>query len=262
MSTRVCWLASYPKSGNTWVRFLLHQYFFGLAASSADVHAAIPGIHAGAHAADHARPVGERILVKTHFPYTESMPLAERTGLFVCIVRHPRDVIRSALDYTLLSAPPGAESMIDAAAYVRRFIELGGDPVYHKFGFGAIGAHVSSWLDEAPAPGILIRYEDLRKDAAGALGRMVRHLGFKPDPERVRGAVEASTFERMRELEVGEKRRGVRSAVFAGTAARASEGRTFMNRGVTGRSLDEIEPGLDAAVEQRFADVIERCGLH
>ena len=30
MSSKIIWLASYPKSGNTWIRYFLSNYFFNL----------------------------------------------------------------------------------------------------------------------------------------------------------------------------------------------------------------------------------------
>ena len=44
--TAVTWLASYPKSGNTWLRFLLYSYYYGSVTVSAQVAERIPDIHA------------------------------------------------------------------------------------------------------------------------------------------------------------------------------------------------------------------------
>ena len=41
----IIWLASYPKSGNTWLRFLLYNYLFGEVRRSGDIARRIPDIH-------------------------------------------------------------------------------------------------------------------------------------------------------------------------------------------------------------------------
>jgi len=45
-SLQITWLAFYPKSGNTWMRFLLYSYFYGNIDDSHEVGLRIPDIHA------------------------------------------------------------------------------------------------------------------------------------------------------------------------------------------------------------------------
>src|ERR1051326_693324 len=74
----IIWIASYPKSGNTWVRFLLANYLAGPIESSAQVEEAVPGYD---RAAD-PRPLIEQrgtLYVKTHFPWGPGHPHAELT---------------------------------------------------------------------------------------------------------------------------------------------------------------------------------------
>lgn len=42
---RIIWLGSYPKSGNTWMRFLLANLYFEPVESSAELSSMIPDIH-------------------------------------------------------------------------------------------------------------------------------------------------------------------------------------------------------------------------
>ena len=43
--TNCTWLAAFPKSGSTWLRFLLHHLLHGPPAVSRDVDRALPSIH-------------------------------------------------------------------------------------------------------------------------------------------------------------------------------------------------------------------------
>ena len=60
----IIWIASYPKSGNTWVRFMLANLIYGSQASAASLAALIPDIH---ETGSGAIGVGGARLFKTHF---------------------------------------------------------------------------------------------------------------------------------------------------------------------------------------------------
>jgi hypothetical protein len=69
------WLASYPRSGNTWLRFLLCSYFLGTTRDSLAMEGRIPNLHRGnidlAWAYDPA-------LGKTHLSWSERHLIARR----------------------------------------------------------------------------------------------------------------------------------------------------------------------------------------
>lgn len=44
---KIIWLASYPRPGNTFLRFLLYHYFFGKLESSTELESKIPDLHKG-----------------------------------------------------------------------------------------------------------------------------------------------------------------------------------------------------------------------
>ena len=69
MTQRITWLASYARSGNTWLRFLLHCYYVGRPGSSAEVAAFVPDLHVpGQVEARLAKPDGDApLFAKTHF---------------------------------------------------------------------------------------------------------------------------------------------------------------------------------------------------
>ena len=48
--TQIVWIASYPKSGNTWVRTLVASLIYGEIARSADLMQLIPDIHVSINA--------------------------------------------------------------------------------------------------------------------------------------------------------------------------------------------------------------------
>ncbi|MBI2311664.1 MAG: hypothetical protein HYU77_04080 [Betaproteobacteria bacterium] len=68
---KVVWLASYPKSGNTFARMLLHDYLFGPAERSAVVGRRIPDIPVILAQKSKLPAMGDKAgIVKTHFCFS------------------------------------------------------------------------------------------------------------------------------------------------------------------------------------------------
>ena len=254
----ICWLASYPKSGNTWVRFLLHEYLFGTVTDTPSLTRRIPDLHNGE--APRATPPEPPLplLVKVHSRRDPSLPyMAEASGA-VYVTRHPRDVLLSCLHYMRMTG--GLPPEIPDEMYARRFIAEGGDPWMTSVGYGTWDENVASWTSGAPFPVLTLRYEDLKKDAAGQLTRVLDFLAVPTDPPRIAAAVAGSSFDRMRALEVQEKSSGKAFAVWAGSRNEMRHGQFFMNKGQAGRTLASIAPGLDALLEQRFEKTLRGLG--
>lgn len=257
---RVFWLASYPKSGVTWARFLFYAYFLGQPANSAAVAHRVPDLHR-ADQLFSAEPIDiagrPYLLVKTHFPSTPWHPLDADAQLAIYFTRDPRDVLLSLLRFSRLMHPPDGPAFTDEQ-YAHAFIRAGGDPNVLSMGFGSLLHHAPSWLDKPRRPTLTVRYEDLHTDAASELRRMLALLGVEPEAERVERAVAAAAFERLRALEVAEKREARRSPIFDGEPARVRQGLAFLSRGRVHGSLAELGPEIERAFDDRFAPLLER----
>ena len=115
---RIVWLASYPKSGNTWLRFLLCNYIYGEITRSEEVGHRIPDIHAAN--GDLPNPEGQQpLLCKTHLILNKNHPHVDKTNAFIQVVRHPKDVLLSNLHYAKLAKPGG---QINETAFCTEFI--------------------------------------------------------------------------------------------------------------------------------------------
>lgn len=255
----ICWLASYPKAGNTWLRYLLYCYFFGPPASTADLTGRIPDLHVPG-AVQRAKAHDGRLFVKTHFMRSHLHPLVERTAQFIYVARHPADMLLSNLRYRPLLYAAGKDQRVDDASYALEFIRGAGDSRWYSMGYGTLLEHADSWLTTPREPHAVVRYEDLQKDAASELARLLAAIGVEPDPDRCARAAQDSSFERMRAAEIREKRTKPSDDVFNGTRAGMAKGLLFMRSGKSGQSLDSIRPGLDEALRRRLAPYYERFG--
>lgn len=252
----ITWIASYPKSGNTWVRFMLYHALFGAPEQSLDVNRKIPDIH---RRTEVDPPVDGRLLAKTHFAFSPQHPHAARTTRAVYIARHPADVLLSALNYHRLNGSVPMDQGDEQ--YARLFLKAGGDEFYRRAGFGTWEQHAASWNGQQQFPVHLTTYERLKADPAAELRAILGFCGIDVPDERIAAAVEATSFDSMRAMEQREKAEGADRRLFPGTEQATQAGVFFMNKGLTGQSLDErIAPGLDAALRERFATTMARLG--
>ncbi len=122
---RVTWLASYPKCGNTWARFLIYQYHHGEATSSVQISQVIPDFHVEGQA--QAAAAGRQdIIIKTHAQLTPRT----RGERYIYIIRHPRDVLLSCMHYMRVQSVGKLNKNVPDEQYARLFLKLGGDPLY------------------------------------------------------------------------------------------------------------------------------------
>lgn len=257
----ITWLASYPKSGNTWVRFILSNALFGPSDNSLDVNRRIPDLHRRLPDDRLSAPDdGGPLLAKTHLELTPAHPELARTDRALHIVRHPRDVLLSALNYHRLNGVTPAQ--LSDRAYAEMFINAAGDPGWKQQKMGTWVSHAASWRQTDRFPVKTIRYEDLREDTLAVMRDAIEFMGLGIDDDSLARAVKASSFDSLRAIEIREKadpkRRG---GLFLGDTRTSKQGVFFMNKGRTGQSLDEaIAPGLDAMLDRALGDAPSRFG--
>jgi hypothetical protein len=254
----IIWIASYPKSGNTWVRFMLCNLLYGLQDSAATLAALIPDIH---EAPPGAIAWGGTRLVKTHFMFSDQHPLAARTAAAIYILRRPEDVLMSNFHYQQRSAG----TMSDAATferYVDEFILNRGDPRWKQLGMGDWTENVQSWLGvRHPFPVLGIKYEDLANDAGGICRQLAQWLRPGSTRDDIERAVRQSSFDSMRAIEETDIR-GRRVGIFYKPYLQEAvdAGRRFMREGSVGEGAARLSEEQRARLAAAFAPIVERVG--
>ena len=262
--TGILWLVSYPKSGNTWLRFLIAHLVQGRLPPSAELQSMIPDAH---RTRECAIADGSRRLVKTHWLPTR-LPQAGRTAGFVYVARNPWDVIASNARFAMLCADPATLRKPAQArarlkdAYVERFIRHRGDPRWIEHGIGSWDEHLSAWREAASkVPSLFLRYEDLLERPQGEVGRLARFLGLAAGKEAIARAVDETSFGALRALEESEIR-ARRPGLFWGDLrdpARAA-GHRFMAKAGARFGRDEFPAEQWARIAETFAAEIETLG--
>jgi hypothetical protein len=226
----IVWLASYPKSGNTWLRIFLYQLMrliggfpreadelnqldrasmyesilFGLfeQALGQPLETATRQQVSMVRASVHAMIV-ERLnavsLVKTHNVLGEvggypTVNLGVTAG-GVYIIRDPRDVAPS------LAKHLGCD--IDEAI---RVMNVPGFETNNKKEsafeiWGSWSQHVYSWTTPAHDMILVVRYEDMLAKPTETFGAILRHLRQRPREDQVLEAIELSSFDRLQRQE-------------------------------------------------------------
>lgn len=258
----IIWLASYPKSGNTWLRAFLANYLadraepvdintlpdFAYGDMRSNYYAQVSGKPAetlGWEEINRLRPRVHRFLaqsrpglvfVKTHTVLTtiKGVPTItpDATAAAVYVVRNPLDVAVSFAHHYGLSAAEGARAVCFTALQIEPKRGHILQPVSDWT------THVESWRRAPGLPLLLLRYEDMVADAARCFARVVEFLRLPADPPRLERAVRHSSFAALTEQ---ERQRGFVER------SRSAE-RFFRRGGVGGYRCELAAADVDAIV--------------
>lgn len=268
------WLASYPKSGNTWFRSV---YTAWRRQGDLDINAlendriassrwridalGISSDLLTADEIDRIRPLADLEvdrqsngphLCKTHDAYlTDSEGSAvistEATRCAIYIVRDPRDVAVSFASHEGLTHERTVDRMSDPDASLSHSIRSLGHQVRQRL--GTWSQHVKSWLDNTPFPVHLLRYEDCLAAPVEHFTEALRAAGFEATTDQVAAAVEAARFERLQTLESEQ-----------GFRERPRRSTPFFRRGIAGAWTDELDPSLSNQICTDHHDAMVRLG--
>jgi len=225
-------VASYPRSGNTWLRFMLFEILLGQSPSFNHVDKVVPDIGKQGKASPVLPNRGR--LIKTHEPYRPEYRKA------IYLVRDARDVALSEFAYQ--KALGLAEDDFDQ--FLQRFLRGAVNP------FGSWMAHVDSWMsakDEGRAPILLVRFDELRRDPEASLGKMMEFLEVPIEAEVIHRAVANNSVEKMRDQ---EKRNPVKAS---------AKGR-FIRSGAVEGWREKFTDAQAQLVQQCAGNVLSRLG--
>ncbi len=267
----IVWLASYPKSGNTWLRAVLSNYrnesggpadinrldapiasrrqTFDLAVgveASDLTHEEIDGLRPQVYR--HLAAKSQRTLYfKIHDAYSDTLIPADATRGALYIIRNPLDVAVSYAHHSNATVDQTIGWMRDekygtSAGRRRLFDQL-------RQRLRSWSGHVLSWVDQNAIPVHVMRYEDMHGQPVETFGAALRFAGVEYDERRLRAALERSSFENLRQLEKT-----------AGFAERPAGVDAFFRKGQAGGWRDSLSPAQFEQVVRDHAAVMRRFG--
>jgi aryl sulfotransferase len=285
MTGHIYWLASYPKSGNTWMRILLTNYLRD-GDEPADINTLDGGPIAsarqlfddnvGIEASDLTQDEIERlrpyvyemisesygraaedqpcdpVFLKVHDAYTytpENIPLLSKaaTAGAIYLLRNPLDVADSFAHHSAQPVEKTVERMgSDDFAFVDKETRLHNQLRQRLLTWSG---HVQSWLDEPGLRSLIVRYEDLSEDTENVLSEVLHFSGIKPDSKRVAKAVDFSRFDRLKEQEAKQ-----------GFGEKMPLAESFFRKGKVGSWTDSLTPEHMAKIIDDHGEVMTRFG--
>jgi len=272
----ILWLASYPRSGNTWARFLLTQLLFKKLANSNEIHRYIPEVDSVGeveNALEFGGGVfeafnGEKvIIVKSRYPYSQRMPLISCTAGAIYILRNPLDVTASIAQFRTV--------MSTKEEILRRFSsedQAVADCIQSTTTYGGWGelsgswhGHVFSWLEVARQqdrfPILLVKYEDLKQNPHSQAERILEFLGLPVDMNKISMAVEASSLASIKEMQ--EREITLRQPGLFWNPDRRGQitsGKRFIYKGETGTGKKTLTHKQQEAAHDLFGNIMKKFG--
>jgi hypothetical protein len=268
---RIIWLASYPKSGNTWMRSLLAHYFMpkGQAPdinnlrqfTTGDIRQDFFDRAAGrpfrAETYEQwmaVRPTALRLIAASkpshHFVKTHCQPIrilgrdvipADVTAAAIYILRNPFDLAPSFARHQSCDLDTAITRMMDpdmSTGSATGIFET----------LGRWDEHVSTWTNAPGLPRHVIRYEDLLADAPGVMtGLLETFLRVKVDKPKLDYAIGETSFDALKRQE-SEK----------GFTERPPHMQAFFARGQAGVWREDLTPAQVGRIREAFLPVLEK----
>lgn len=271
------WLASYPKSGNTWLRLFLehllsHGADFDLNHLRAGIHNAavrqtfdrlldMPSSELTEDEITRARPrqfeleaaaSPQPLLRKVHDAWRLTsageplFPPALTRGV-IYLVRDPRDVAASLAHHIGKSIDDTIERMNRPAACMEQSRQRVASQLPQLL--TTWSGHVSSW-QAVPVPRLLLRYEDMLADPFHSFSQVVRFLGYTDiSPARIHASLEAVRFDRLQSMENR-----------SGFAEKPMQAERFFRRGIAGGWQDSLTPEQARRITTDHGDKMRQLG--
>ena len=226
----IIWIASYPKSGNTWLRSLISSYYFSKDKFNFSDLKTIPnfsvndfindnliiqnGVDVAKQWLNVQRWINENYK-KTLFFKTHNACVALNNNLFtdsdnaagcIYVVRDPRNIITSYKNFEKKTYEKILYHMKNKEAYL--FSQKKGEYKSYEF-IGSWADNYNSWFhNKLGVPICLIKYEDLVKDTLGELRKIIDFIAnvqniknYSFNIEKAERAVVDASFENLSKME-------------------------------------------------------------
>ncbi|MGZ3874703.1 MAG: sulfotransferase domain-containing protein [Mucilaginibacter sp.] len=242
---KIVWLASYPKSGNTWFRAFLTALLGdgdlninemktdgifsarGIFDSCTDLDSTYlrdeevkllqPEVYC--HLAKEYEK--ERLFVKVHDAYTYNelnQPIIPTppTLCAIYLIRNPLDVVASLANHNGSTIDAAIKLMNNPKGTLAR--QKGNLNVNNQFSQLMLdwSGHAESWTAQTGFPVLAVRYEDMLADPLATFSRAVAFMGVDTTADKILKAIEETRFDKLKAQEAagGFKEKNPRSESF------------------------------------------------
>lgn len=235
-------IVSYPKSGNTWTRFLIANLLFPQEPITfANIEDKIPDIYQSNERA--LLHISRPRILKSHEYFD---PRYQR---IIYIVRDPRDIAISWYHHGIKAG------VFNEKYSVNQFIIEQFTSERNTSIFGPWGESVGSWLGAKKDNSnfLLLRYEDMLSNPKTELKKIAHHLKMSVTDELLNKAIKQSSFEHMQLL---EKYQGNLLKMVKNTR----KDKFFVRSGQSGQWQNELSIHSIKAIESTWPQIMMQLG--
>ena len=270
---KIWWLASYPKSGNTWIRLFINAYVTGFPVNmNSAFEYVMSDLDARITQSCSVKSITRMsfmelvmlryailmniinfsvvrdVVLKTHNAKVALddikliPPILSRGAIY--IVRDPRDVVISAADHMGMSIDDTIKAMNNERWAFKNDLGM------HHF-VSTWSTHVASWVKENEnVPVVFIRYEDLVANPRKEFEAIITHgLGMpKIDEDRMNFALEQTKFKNLQEF---EKEKGFNE--------KSQHAKKFFRSGKVGQWVEKLTSSQVRQIEDDHGEMMEYC---
>lgn len=233
-------IVSYPKSGNTWTRFLVGNLVYPKdVIDFSNIELKVPDIYQNIN--DILLRIPRPRILKSHEYFDP------RYKKVIYIVRDPRDVAVSYYYYHIKVRRIDDKYPIDR--FIQRFIRGELDS------FGSWEENVGSWMGvrQYDENFLLLQYEDLLTNTLDNLKKIAVFLEIEVSEGLLANVIELSSFDRMKKLERDQSNTWK-------VLAKSRKDISFVRKGVNGNWQEELPDRGAQMIECEWEDLMQRLG--
>jgi hypothetical protein len=276
-SKKIIWLASYPKSGNTWFRIFLSNLFSlkdepidindlqdTTIASNRQLFDDITGLSSAdltlpeieklrPHVYEKMAENSESLLyLKIHDAFictSEKIPLVSEAASLkaVYFIRNPLDVAVSFSHHLAVTVEKSVEIMCNEEyAFCNRTDRLHNQLEQRLFSWSS---HVKSWTEQTIIPVKVMRYEDMLSDTFRIFEEAVKFIGLEYTPENIQKALKFSSFSEVQKQEINK-----------GFKEKAPVDELFFRKGKVGTWRDELPDTCSKKIIATHSEMMRKFG--
>lgn len=231
-------IVSYPKSGNTWTRFLLGNLISPRGASFKNIEEIIPDIYQ--HNAEILEKIQSPRVLKSHEYFDP------RYRKVIHIIRDPRAVAVSYWYHQIKFRE--VDKTCSLEDFVDWFVLKGNE-------YGTWSSHTEGWLNARQNNRniLLVRYEDLISNPEKELEKIARHMDLNISDALIKNAIMNSSFDRMRSLEKEQSKDWK-------PLQKTRKEMSFVRKGRSDSWKDELTPAAIKKIELHFGKAMAKAG--
>ena len=166
----------------------------------------------------------------------------------IYIIRNPEDIVISLSHFFQLDLEEAVEFILNPHQSLSEQSGAGHQQV-RQF-MGSWDSHVSSWVDQEVLPTLVIKYEDMKLDSIATFTKLANFLNLPTDKDLITKAIENTSIEKLKKME----------SDVGGFAEKPSGCDRFFRSGQVGEGSEKLSLKKREKIYDNFSKIMDRYG--